>query len=537
MAETITAAELKLLLESSQLYSVLDVRDRGEFVLDHIPGVTPLPRRSLEAKVETVVPSKDIPLVVCCDNSERSLRAAMSLEAWGYKNASVLEGGISAWKNCGYETIAGSNIGGKEYGERIGVEESVPEITVEELRQLYADGRPMCIIDCRTHEEYLNGHLPTAVLVPGGEIPFEIHDLVGDGKLAVVACGGRTRSILSVYLIQRMGFKDALAVDGGTGAWRMNGFAKELESGQFNPKPEISERSRTLGIHFAEGLAQEERITFVSPEELRRWINAGRVVYLLDVRQPVEYDDGHLTGSICCPAGEVVLNAESIVGIRNAAVVTISNQRARAILAAYTLTGMGYSKVFVLDGGISSSAVNCFSMQSGQNGSARIIGLEEARACANFIEVADLQARMKNATGSALLVDIRSVGKYGTGHIPGARWVARGLIETMIRKEAPEQTQTLIVYCDSGVDSILSVPTLKSFGYRDVLVLDGGFAKWAAANLPVEQGLGKYVEFEAVAIAECGNRNSGPYGFSPAKMAKYLSDEKKLGEKYWVRKL
>ena len=106
----------------------------------------------------------------------------------------------------------------------------------------------------------------------------------------------------------------------------------------------------------------------------------------------------------------------------------------------------------------------------------------------------------------------------------------------MIRKEAPEQTETLIVYCDSGVDSILSVPTLRSLGYRDVLVLDGGFAKWSNSDLPVEQGLGKYVEFEAVAIAECGNRNSGPYGFSPAKMAKYLSDEKKLGEKYRVRK-
>jgi len=535
MAETITAAELKLLLESSQLHSVLDVRDRGEFVLDHIPGVTPLPRRSLEAKVETVAPRKDIPLVLCCDTSERSLRAAMSLEAWGYKDVSVLEGGIWAWKNCGYETIAGSNIGGKEYGERIGVEKSVPEITVEELRQLYAGGRPMCVIDCRTNEEYLNGHLPGALLVPGGELPFEIDDLADHGKLVVVTCGGRTRSILSVYLIQRMGYRNALALDGGTGAWRMKGFADELESGRVNVKPEISERSRTNGIHFMERLAQGQCIAFISPEQLRRWSNEGKIVYLLDVRQPDEYEKGHLLGSIPCPAGEVVLNAERILGIRNAAIVTISNQRARAILSASILMGMGYPQVFVLDGGISSSAATGLPMQSGGHNYTRIIGLQAARDCTSFIEADDLQARMRNAKRT-LLIDLRSIGEYGTGHIPGARWVSRGLIEMMIGKEAPEQTESLIIYCDSGIESILSVPTLRSLGYRELVVLEGGFARWAKKSLPIEQGLGKHAEFETVAIAECGNRNLGPYGFSPERMAKYLSEEKKLGEKYLFRK-
>jgi len=89
------------------------------------------------------------------------------------------------------------------------------------------------------------------------------------------------------------------------------------------------------------------------------------------------------------------------------------------------------------------------------------------------------------------LVDVRSVGEYGTGHISGARWVPRGLIESMIQQEAANQTESLIIYCGSGLESILSVPILKSLGYRNVLVLDGGFTKWAAENFPVEQGLAR----------------------------------------------
>ncbi len=535
MARTITAAELKRLFESDQLYSVLDVRDRGEFVLDHIPGSTPLPRRSLEAIILMVIPNRDIPVVLCCDNSERSLRAAVSLEAWGYKNVCVLDGGISAWKARDYETIGGSNICGKEYGERISIERSVPEISVDELRRLYADGRRMSVIDCRTPEEYLAGHLPNAFLIPGGEIPFEIHDIANDGALVVVACGGRTRSILSVYLLQQMGYKNAVAVDGGTGAWRMKGFEKELESVKFDPKPQISATSRTNGVRFTEKLAQEKNVRFISAGDLRRLINAGEVLYLLDARQPDEYKQSHLLGSICCPAGEVVLNAERLIGVRNATLVTISNQRARAILSACMLMGMGYSKVFVLDCGISSSIASGLPLESAEDSYTGTIGLKEARACTSFIEPDDLHARMKSAR-RPLLIDIRSVGEYGTGHIPGARWVSRGSIEMNIDKEAPDKAESMIIYCSSGAESILSVSTLNALGHRDVLVLKDGFAGWVKKHLPVEQGLGKYVQFEVIAIAECGNRNRGPYGFSPERMAKYLSDEKKLGERYLSRK-
>jgi hypothetical protein len=73
---------------------------------------------------------------------------------------------------------------------------------------------------------------------------------------------------------------------------------------------------------------------------------------------------------------------------------------------------------------------------------------------------------------------------------------------------------------------------VKSLGYQQVLVLQGGFASWKDAKLPTEQGLGAQAEFEELAIAEVGLLGSGPYGYSNERMAKYLKDEEELGAKY-----
>ena len=41
-------AALQALLASEAIYAVLDVRERGEFALQQIPGTIPLPRGTLE---------------------------------------------------------------------------------------------------------------------------------------------------------------------------------------------------------------------------------------------------------------------------------------------------------------------------------------------------------------------------------------------------------------------------------------------------------------------------------------------------------
>jgi hypothetical protein len=96
----------------------------------------------------------------------------------------------------------------------------------------------------------------------------------------------------------------------------------------------------------------------------------------------------------------------------------------------------------------------------------------------------------------------------------------------------PDKSTKIVLYCRKGVESTLASSTLKSLGYSQVYVLEGGFAAWKKAALPVEEGIGKQNELEELAIAEIGLWGTGRYGFTNERMAKYLKWEEALGEKY-----
>ena len=80
-----------------------------------------------------------------------------------------------------------------------------------------------------------------------------------------------------------------------------------------------------------------------------------------------------------------------------------------------------------------------------------------------------------------VLVDVRSPAEYQKGHIPGAR--------SLSLHEPAERSDALIVlYCDCPLAEINpAYQFLRFHGYRQVLVLDGGSAAWAARGYPLKR--------------------------------------------------
>ncbi|MGE0679302.1 MAG: rhodanese-like domain-containing protein [Candidatus Binatia bacterium] len=556
MATMISAQALKTLMESDALYAVLDVRDWGEFTLGQIPETLSLPRGHLEKYIAVLVPKKDSHVILYCDAGQRSARAAATLESLGYTNASVLDGGLRSWKAAGYETIHGWSLRGKEYGERLQVEEDIPELTAEELHTRLAQGEKLYILDTRTEPEFLNSHLPGAYSTPGGQLPVTVTDIVRERSIPIVTtCAGRTRSLLGAHLLRRMGFPQVYALKGGTGAWRIAGYGGELQSGPGVPVPPISAVGQAACAQFAERVTTEDSIPFMSPRELKTRQEQGELCYLLDVRQLDEYRVGHVPGARFCPGTQAALLVECFVGVKNAAIVTTCDSRARGILAAALFKDMGYPHVFVLDGGTTAWTANGFALETGdphevdygqpgwlarlllglpagvESQALPVPGLAEARAQTNFIALGALQARLATGERCALL-DLRSAGDFATAHIPGARWLSRGKLDLEVEQEAPDKNAEVVLYCRKGAESTLSMPMLKALGYHSVSVREGGFEAWKGAGLPTEQGLGAQAEFEELAIAEVGLLGSGPYGYNNERMAKYLKDEEELGAKF-----
>jgi rhodanese-related sulfurtransferase len=92
----------------------------------------------------------------------------------------------------------------------------------------------------------------------------------------------------------------------------------------------------------------------------------------------------------------------------------------------------------------------------------------------------------------ALLADIRGDDQRRDGLIPGAIVVPRNSLEWRCDPASqwrhPAITRPdlhIILICQQGYQSSLAAATLQQLGLIHATDLDGGFAAWAAAGLPV----------------------------------------------------
>jgi rhodanese-related sulfurtransferase len=96
-------------------------------------------------------------------------------------------------------------------------------------------------------------------------------------------------------------------------------------------------------------------------------------------------------------------------------------------------------------------------------------------------------------TGGALVVDLREEDELHVGGwVRDSVWAPRGMLEFWAdpsdRRHRVEfdPDRSLILYCSTGERSAIAAATLRTMGYRDVRVLDGGIEAWKREGLPVE---------------------------------------------------
>src|SRR3954464_6283131 len=86
-----------------------------------------------------------------------------------------------------------------------------------------------------------------------------------------------------------------------------------------------------------------------------------------------------------------------------------------------------------------------------------------------------------------VIVDVRETDEWDAGHLPGAKHVARGHLESRIEGAAPDRGQRVILYCASGNRSALAARTLRDeLGYADVASMTGGITLWKDRGYEVD---------------------------------------------------
>lgn len=106
--------------------------------------------------------------------------------------------------------------------------------------------------------------------------------------------------------------------------------------------------------------------------------------------------------------------------------------------------------------------------------------------------IVDLGAReaaqlLRGAEGSKrpIVLDIRTPGEFGAGHIEGAVNVDFRATDFETRIAALDRNATYLVYCRTGNRSGHSMALFERLGFKRVRHLAGGTAEWTREGLPL----------------------------------------------------
>jgi molybdopterin/thiamine biosynthesis adenylyltransferase/rhodanese-related sulfurtransferase len=115
---------------------VVDVREAEELQSGKLPGAKHVPRGYLESRIEGAVPDRSQHVVLYCASGSRSAYAARTLlEDLGYEHVESMRGGITLWKDRGYEVEVPRTLTA-EQRERYSRHLLLPEVGAEGQQKL-----------------------------------------------------------------------------------------------------------------------------------------------------------------------------------------------------------------------------------------------------------------------------------------------------------------------------------------------------------------------------------------------------------------
>jgi rhodanese-related sulfurtransferase len=468
--------EVKAAIRDGRELALLDVRDEGVFARAHLLFAAPAPLSRLELVVDRLVPRRSARIVLTDEGEDLVHRAAGKLAGWGYRDVSVLRGGIAAWRDAGYELFSGVHVPSKAFGEIVEHELGTPRLEAQDIKALREQGTDLVVLDSRPIEEFRVMSIPGGLDCPGAELVHRVNEVVrSPDTLVVVNCAGRTRSIIGAQSLINAGVRNrVVALKDGTMGWHLAGLP--LAHGETRVAPPPSAEALARSQTQAQAFATRAGVTTITHADLARFRDEAdrRSLFVLDVRSPEEYASGHLPGSRSAPGGQLVQSTDLYVGTLNARIVLVDREGVRAPMTASWLVQLGWPEVHVLDGlgtGELEIGPEPLRVQPGR-------GTDPAWVDPHTLH--DLLGR-----DAAVVIDVDNSLQFRKRHIPGAWFATRRRLSELLGRVPAEAA--IVLASRDGVLATLAAEDLADSG-REVRVLLGGTAAWIAAELPLEDG-------------------------------------------------
>lgn len=357
---SLSAPEVKALLDAGADVVVLDARRYDEYNTMSIPGGISVPGAELVLRVRALAPRAETRVIVNCAGRTRSIIGSQSLINAGIPNpVSALRNGTIGWTLAGQQLEHGKTQRFSDHADALsaaGHQEQakaasrnvadrakvgrVSQVLLQRWRQ--ESGCTTYCLDVRTPEEYIAGHLPGFNCAPGGQLVQETdHVAPVRGARIVLADDDGVRANMTASWLAQMGW-DVHVLDGLQKA-------DFSEAGQ--PQPTLPPLPPSASV---------------SAAELAQWLHdsSNQATVLLDFSSSASYVRQHIPGARFALRSQLAAVLQQTPGA--ARYVLASGDSLLASYAAGDLQQLTERPVFVLAGGTAAWIAAGLPAQSGE---------------------------------------------------------------------------------------------------------------------------------------------------------------------------
>lgn len=289
---------------------LIDVRDGQSFALAHPHGAINIGIRGrFETWTGIMIPWGEPFILVGSDGEVQE--AAFRLKRIGYDTpAGFLQGGLDAWKK------ASLPVG------------SLTLVKPKDLYQQMKAGTAPVIVDVRLPSEWMGLRIGNVLNMPLNKLFIDGKRLSKDMPVLTV-CNSAYRSSMGAAVLEKVGFKNILNMEGGSEAWIEEGLPTMGTSSAACPIARAVAAGPSLVARTVTDLRLPDRIS--ASEFKRLQMDLPGTFEVVDIRPPAQYADFNLPGSTNVDIAEVIANPAYLNGVLQMIIVDRDGSLAMAV--------------------------------------------------------------------------------------------------------------------------------------------------------------------------------------------------------------
>jgi rhodanese-related sulfurtransferase len=241
----------------------------------------------------------------------------------------------------------------------------------------------------------------------------------------------------------------------------------------------------------------QQQYKSVAPATLKSWLHDKKEIALVDVREHGQYGEEHLFYVVSAPYSKLELDIQRLVPRKTVRLVLVGDDTNELTArAAHRLEHLGYSDIYLLDGGIAQWENAGYQVFAGVNLPSKVFGeLVEHAFHTPRITAQALNAKIATHEDIVIL-DGRPFTEYRKMSIPTAACCPNGELALRIDDLVANPDTTIVINCAGRTRSIIGAQTLINLGVKNkVLALENGTQGWYLADLQLDHGASqKYTE-------------------------------------------